>query len=171
MNAIADPPIRTRTVTWVDPEDVRKPVTEMAGVEWMRAIISGNAAPPPSAELLGVTLDEAEEGRVVFSLGPGEHLYNPMGTVHGGFISTLADFALTGAILSKLGPGELAVTLDLKLTFLRPATIASGRLTAAAEVVFLGGAVGASKCDVIDANGVLIATGTATCQVRRPKAA
>lgn len=36
---------------------------------------------------------EVESGKAVFAGTPGEHTYNPIGTVHGGYAATLLDSA------------------------------------------------------------------------------
>lgn len=166
---LLEAPARTRTVSWADPIEVSGASIGKSGLEWLESVIRGESAPPPSAQLLGIDIEAASDGSATFSIGPGEFLYNPMGTVNGGIISTLADYALTAAVMTRLGAGEGAVTLDLRLTFVRPATVANGRLRATGEVEHLGGSVGVTRCTVIDEFGTLIATGTATCQVRRPK--
>ena len=51
---------------------------------------------------LGFELVEVEAGRAVFAGTPGEHAYNPIGTVHGGYAATLLDSACGCAVHSQL---------------------------------------------------------------------
>ena len=72
---------------------------------------SGGCSPgePPShpiAELLGARMTEVEEGRVVWQAVPGEEYYNPIGTVHAGFTTTLLDSAMGTAFVSLAGRGR-----------------------------------------------------------------
>jgi hypothetical protein len=45
---------------------------------------------------------EVESGKAVFAGTPGEHAYNPIGTVHGGYAATLLDSACGCAVHSQL---------------------------------------------------------------------
>ncbi|MFD8704073.1 PaaI family thioesterase [Kitasatospora sp. NPDC059648] len=47
-------------------------------------------------------MTEVKPGTVVFEGEAGDHLFNPMNTVHGGYLATLLDSALGCAMLSKL---------------------------------------------------------------------
>src|SRR5690606_13789555 len=96
---------RTRIVTWDDPMIPARRATEMRGIDFLRTIIAGDIPAPPIAHLLGMRLVEVEEGRAVFTVEPGEHLYNPIGTVHGGVACTLLDSALGCAVQSTLDAG------------------------------------------------------------------
>jgi len=49
---------------------------------------------PGIGETLNIRLIEVNDGRVVFEATPDIHVYNPLGTVHGGFAATMLDFAL-----------------------------------------------------------------------------
>ena len=73
-------PSRTLTVTWRDPTGAGRQARprRAAGSTSCAAIISRRAAhTAPIQELLGFSLDEAEEGRVVFSLEPGRTALQP----------------------------------------------------------------------------------------------
>jgi hypothetical protein len=63
---------RTLTVTWQDPAELAGKARSSSGLEFLRAIVDGELPPAPIQELLGFALEEAEEGRVVFSIEPGE---------------------------------------------------------------------------------------------------
>ena len=74
---------RSRTITWEDPLETLAR-RGMSGLEYLRAIGEGRLPGAPIAELMGFDGLEAEEGRVVFGVVPGEYHYNPIGVVHGG---------------------------------------------------------------------------------------
>jgi acyl-coenzyme A thioesterase PaaI-like protein len=46
---------------------------------------------PPIGETLEFALVELERGRVVFDWSPSRKVFNPMGSVHGGYAATLLD--------------------------------------------------------------------------------
>jgi uncharacterized protein (TIGR00369 family) len=127
----------------------------------------GEAVPqPPIAELLGMQVREIGSGRAVFDLeaDPARHA-NPMGTLHGGVLCTLADSAMGMAYADTLGDDETFATLELKINFLRP--VWRGRLVATARVVQAGRSVGLTECDVVDDKGRLVARASSTCMTLR----
>ena len=63
---------RTVTVSWSDPSELAGRAAALSGVDFLRAIVAGELPRAPIQELLGFELVEADEGRVVFELEPGE---------------------------------------------------------------------------------------------------
>ena len=53
-------------------------------------------------ESLNFDFVEVDAGRAVFAGIPGDHAYNPIGTVHGGYAATLLDSACGCAVHSRL---------------------------------------------------------------------
>jgi len=47
-------------------------MTTLSGLDYMRAIASGEIEQPPMAQLLGFGVVEVEEGRAIFTADPGE---------------------------------------------------------------------------------------------------
>jgi acyl-coenzyme A thioesterase PaaI-like protein len=76
----------------------------MSGLDVLQRIADGRFPPPPIAELLGFRPVVIENGRAVFVATPDARLYNPIGSVHGGYAATLLDF-LHGLRASPL-PGR-----------------------------------------------------------------
>ena len=68
----------------------------------------------------------AEPGRIVMELEPDESLENTIGLLHGATAAALLDTAMGCAISTMLPAGQTSVTLDLKLTYLRPLSVRSG---------------------------------------------
>ena len=69
-------------------------------------------------------------------LDPDESLENTIGLLHGATAAALLDTAM-GCAIATMQP-EASVTLDLKLTYLRPLSVRSGRVSAEGKVVKLG---------------------------------
>jgi len=86
-----------------------------------------------------------------------------MGTVHGGVFCDIADAAMGVAFASPLGVHQSFTTLELKINFSRP--VWESMLQAKASVTSRGKTVGLIECDVIDANGGLMARASSTCLV------
>jgi acyl-CoA thioesterase len=80
-----------------------------------------------------------------------EHL-NGIGTVHGGAIFTLADFAFAVAANSH---GRVTVAINVSITFMKAAT--SGTLIAIAKEVSLNPKIASYTVNIINDDGELIA--------------
>ena len=124
-------PPRIRTYSWSDPKINAVELGRRSGLDVLRAISSGELPPPPIMHTLGYDGLDAREGEVTFMLTPEEFHYNPLGTVHGGVLSTLLDSAAGCAVHSTLPGGYGYTSLDLSVKFLRPVTVDSGRLRCA----------------------------------------
>src|SRR5215212_7688715 len=83
------------------------------GLSQLRALIASGRR-PGIAVSLQFTLVEVERGRAVFAGTPGDHAYNPIGTVHGGYAATLLDSACGCAAHSCLSETQGYTTLELK---------------------------------------------------------
>lgn len=120
---------------------------------------------PPAAELVGFRMLSFGDGESRFEMDAGRRHHNPMGTVHGGILCTLADSAMGMAFASTLGEGETFTTLEIKVNYLRP--VFEGKLFASAKVVHRGRTVGLVECDVTTEDGKLAARAVSTCSVLR----
>ena len=161
---------RTRTFSWDDPLIGAQVAPTMSGLAFLQAIARGELPAPPIMLLLNIGFQAAEEGRVVFSVEPAEYHYNPIGMVHGGLASTLCDSAMGCAIQSTLPVGVGYTTLELKINFVRPLTVASGLVLCEGKVINVGGRVATAEARVTDRAGKLYAHATTTCLIMRPPA-
>ena len=159
---------RTRTVTWLDPSLGVEAGTTLTGVEYLRAMARGDAPPPPLALLMGFTLDEVNEGKVTMSVVPAEFHYNPMGVVHGGLAATLFDSALGCAVQSMLPPAHAAPTLQLQINYIRPITIATGKVQCSGEIIHMGKRSATAEGRLTDSSGKLYAHATGTFVITGP---
>ena len=137
----------------------------MSGLEFFRKMLIGELPPPPMIDLLGITLAEVDEGRVVFTATCEERFYNGTGVAHGGFAATLLDTALGCAINSAMPAGRRFTTLELQVNLTRPITKEAGLLQCEAHVVHVGGRTATSEGRITDRHGKLYAHGTTTCIV------
>jgi len=125
------------------------------------AILRGERETFPIAKLLGMVLTALEPGRAVFTMSVDERFHNPLGTLHGGVYTDLADAAMGWAYAATLGEGESFTTVELKLNFLRAVRV--GTITAEAKVVKGGSTIGYVECEVHDGDGKLVAKAASTC--------
>lgn len=141
---------------------------EMAGIDYLRAIASGEIPRPPIAWSLGFQLAEVEEGRAVFTMEPAEYHYNPIGVVHGGVAATLCDSAMGSALHSLLPKGVGYTTVELKINLLRPITLTTGPVRCEGTVIHAGSRTALTEARLTDAAGKLLAHATSTCMILRP---
>jgi len=151
-----------RLVEWQTPGPAAKVSAAMSGMEAMRAIRDGILPPPPLARLIGFRMTVVEPQRIVMELDPDESLENTIGLLHGATAAALLDTAMGCAISTMLPAGQASVTLDLKLTYLRPLSVRSGTIQAEGKVIKLGRQTSYTEGFVRDGAGHLAVHATAT---------
>jgi uncharacterized protein (TIGR00369 family) len=134
------------------------------GFEQLRAMLAGDVK-APMGETLGFRLVEVERGQVVFEGAPDRRVYNPLGSVHGGYAATLLDSACGLAVHSQLEANRGHTTLELKVSYLRGLTDRSGTVRATGRVVSAGRRVAFAEATLHDGDGQLCATATSTLLV------
>ncbi|WEJ97800.1 MAG: PaaI family thioesterase [Candidatus Sphingomonas phytovorans] len=138
--------------------------TAMSGIEQLRAMIATDAQ-PPIGRTMDFSLVEIDEGRAVFEGNPDMRVYNPIGSVHGGYAATLLDSACGIAVHSKLAPGQGYTTLELKVSYVRGMTVDTGVVRAEGVVISMGRRVAFAEAKLTDASGRILATATSTLLV------
>ncbi|MGV9499401.1 PaaI family thioesterase [Streptomyces sp. NPDC003642] len=156
---------RSRTFDWEDPRVSAGAVARHSGLAFLREILDGRLPAPPIARALGFTLEEAEHGRAVFALVPGEEHYNPIGSVHGGVYATLLDSAAGCAVQSALPLGTAYTSIDLNVKFLRPVTVDSGKIRAVGTILNLGRRTALAQAELRDSDDRLLAHATSSCML------
>jgi uncharacterized protein (TIGR00369 family) len=156
-------PVRRRDVTWEDPLVSAALARDLSGLEYLLAIAEGRIARPPIAVLLGMSILVVERGHVVFGLDVGEHLYNPIGSVHGGVFCTLLDSAMGCAVHASLDRGQAYTTLELKVNIVKALTTKTPSVVATGQVVSAGRRVITASGQITGPDGVLYAHATTTC--------
>lgn len=114
----------------------------------------------PYNKLLGMDLAEMRVGFAAVRLKMRDELRQPHGTLHGGATASVIDTAMAFAVVSMLGEGERASTVDLTVHYLRPVT--SGEITCTARVVRGGRNLLTVSAEVVNAEEKLIATALST---------
>jgi uncharacterized protein (TIGR00369 family) len=136
--------------------------TASTGLDQIRAAFAAGGFARGIGRTLGLAGESAEAGLVVLIGNPTEDHYNPLGTVHGGYAATMLDGAIALAVHTSLPAGTGYSTLDLKVTYLRPMTAASGPIRAEGRIVHLGRRVAAADGRLTDREGRLCAIASAT---------
>ena len=140
-------------------------VAGKTGKEILQAIIDGKLPQPPISQTMSFWITEVGDGFAVFEGEPGQHLLNPMRSVHGGWALTLIDSVGGCAGHSLLPAGSGYTTIETKGNFARPITKDTGRVRAEARVVSQGRQVISSEARVLSRDGKVLAHGTTTILV------
>ncbi|MDQ8046035.1 MAG: PaaI family thioesterase [Solirubrobacteraceae bacterium] len=159
---------RAKTVEWWDPIANAKKGAELAGIDYLRAMMAGELPPPPISRLFGFSLVEVADGLAHFAGVPDESAYNPIGIVHGGTVCTLLDSAIGCAVQTQLPAGVGYTSIDLTVSYLRPVHATTGAISAIGTVTKPGRRVAFAEAKVVDSAGKLIATATGSCLIMGP---
>jgi uncharacterized protein (TIGR00369 family) len=132
--------------------------TDAALLEYVRTLGVGDLGRRMGIEIVSVTRD-----RLVANM-PVEGNTQPYGLLHGGASVVLAE--TLGSIGSAIhaGPGRVAVGIEVSATHHRAAR--SGRVTAVATPVSLGGTLATWAIEVSDDTGRRTCTARLTCLLR-----
>jgi uncharacterized protein (TIGR00369 family) len=122
----------------------------------------------PIARLIGFKIEKAQKGVVTCVLRAGKKHENTRGTMHGGVLCDLADAAMGYAFLTCLAKGQSGVTVELKISFLKPVR-RGDTLRAEAKTLSRGKSLYFLECEIRNRGGELAAKASATCKVTSPK--
>ncbi|MEX1253260.1 MAG: PaaI family thioesterase [Dehalococcoidia bacterium] len=139
--------------------------TVRTGLDVLREVAEGNGpVPMPNCSaLLGWEAISLEPGRVLVRFNARDEFCNPQGTVQGGFLAAMLDDAMGPAIFSLLDAGQAAPTLEMKVTYLRPAR--PGPLVAEGRVAHRTSAIAFLEGTLMREDSEVIATATATARI------
>src|ERR1700743_2822092 len=89
----------------------------MPGIDFLRAMFAGKFPSPPIMQTIEPFDYTIEPGVVSFFCVPGFRHYNPIGSVHGGYATTLLDSAMGLAVHSTLPAGTGHTTPGIEARF------------------------------------------------------
>ena len=137
--------------------------TERTGFFW--DVIEGQRPQPPIAKLLGFKLlhVDPEQGTIRIEFEAKPEFLNSAGQVQGGMLAAMLDDTMATALVARLPPGQFAPTLELKTSFIAPASV--GKLIGEGHVVHMGKSIAFLEGKLTDESGRLIATATATARI------
>lgn len=144
-------------------------VAHMTGLEIVEAMGTGALPMPPIAGVMPIDPVSCAEGSVEFRATPEARFYNPMGTVHGGWMMTMLDTAMGVAALTTLAKGQTYTSIDTSVRFIRPLFETSGEMRIAGRVVSRGRTVITVDGLIEDGKGRTVATGTSSCLIIHPR--
>ncbi|HKZ40251.1 MAG TPA: PaaI family thioesterase [Candidatus Hodarchaeales archaeon] len=133
--------------------------------KYIRDLVDGKIPQPPIGRLIGMRLVSCTPKETIFVIDSAdEKHHNPMGTVHGGIFTDIADGAMGMAVAATLGEGQSFTTINLSMQFFRP-VVTSRPLTAKARVVHTGKTIVYAECDVYNDQWKIVAKGASTCKI------
>lgn len=139
----------------------------MRNLQKLAYVAEKNIPSCSAASAIGYRVLEVEEGRVMIGLDKTDHLHNPLGTVHGGIISLIADAAMSYSLSTTLDENELFTTIELKVNFLKAVT--NQALKAEGKIIKRGSRISLLECNVTDEEDNLVAHSTSTCIILKKK--
>lgn len=127
--------------------------------------VEGRTPMPRAAATLGLEFIDAdsEKRTIELAFAAREDFTNPSGNVLGAFVAAMLYDTVGPALLATLEPDQFQSTLELNVSFLRP--VRPGRVVGKGRVVHRDGDLAFLEASLVDSQGVLIATATATAQV------
>jgi uncharacterized protein (TIGR00369 family) len=140
-----------------------------SGLQFIEAMLAGEVPPPPITTTLRFRLVEANHGHAVFQGTPAFEHYNPLGSVHGGWMATLLDSCVGCAVHTLLPQGKAYTTLELKVNFVKGLTDRVPLVRAIGDVIHSGSRVATAEGRLVGADGTLYAHATTTCLIFDPR--
>jgi uncharacterized protein (TIGR00369 family) len=134
----------------------------------LEMVAKGHFPPPPAASLLGLDLLEVGDGLTRFGFTPDQRFNNGQGGVHGGILATVADFALSTAVVTVAPPNATVVTTNLSVAYLRPVRTDDPPVTAVGRVVHRGNTLVYAEAVLTDGDGRELVRASATCRLSIP---
>ncbi len=121
----------------------------------------------PCHHLLGrrVLRAERDSGTSELTFEAPESFTNGMGNVQGGFLAVMLDSAMGAALATVLAEGEAPPTLEMKVSFIKPAKV--GTIVGTARVVHRSRSVAFVEGELHCPAGNLLARGTVTATIIR----
>ena len=104
------------------------------------------------AKHCGIELMEVSDGKAIVKMTIGKHHLNGVGTVHGGALFTIADFAFAVASNSH---GQIAMSINASMNYFK--AVLDGTLTAEAKEISLSPKLATYTVEITNQDKELIA--------------
>lgn len=149
------------------PVGVARPeqIAGKSGLQVFEAMLAGELPRAPITTTLDFWLVEVGAGHAEFQGKPAFGHYNPLGSVHGGWMATLLDSCVGCAVHTLLPPGKAYTTLELKVNFVKALSDRVPLVRAVGDVIHAGGRVATAQGRLVAPDGTLFAHATTTCLI------
>ncbi len=115
----------------------------------------------PVSRELGFILRERSAATSTVEMSPRREFLQLEGVVQGGILSALADAAAVSCFYPDLDKAETTTSIELKMSFLRPALAGKGPILARAKAIHRGRKIGLAEVELLQ-DEKLIAKGSFT---------
>jgi uncharacterized protein (TIGR00369 family) len=140
-------------------------VAGLSGLEIFHAISAGELPAVPIGETVDIWPMGFGPGWFVFQGRPSARFFNPMGSIHGGWIATILDSALGCCVQTTVPVGGTYTTAELKVSYLRALTPAVPLVRAVAQIINAGRRLGFAEARLLGPDGKVYAHATTTCLI------
>jgi uncharacterized protein (TIGR00369 family) len=107
---------------------------------------------------------DPQRGRITVSFQARPDFCNLIGSVQGGMLTAMLDLAMSFAVLCSLEDGHVVPSLEIKTTFIAPAS--HGAIVGEGIMIRRGRSIAFMEGRLTDIDGNLLSTASATGQIR-----
>lgn len=136
-----------------------------SGLEIMTEMMSGVLPYAECAESLHYCAIKIEHGYALFQGATARGQLNPMGTIHGGWMSSILDSAIGCAVLSSLPAGHVYSTTVLEVRYLKFLTLKVPRIRVEARLTRAEKRDAFAEAYMYGPDDTVYAQATATCRL------
>lgn len=140
-------------------------VAAMTPMDFFDGIGRGDLPSPPINAVLDFTPVQWASGLFVFQGTPDQRHYNPLGSVHGGYIATLLDSCMGCAVHTLLKTGQGYTTADLRVSYIRALRSEVGPVRAEGRIIHVGRSTALAEGRLYDVDERLYAVASTTCLI------
>ncbi|MDH4466827.1 MAG: PaaI family thioesterase [Bacteriovoracaceae bacterium] len=138
-------------------------MTNSLRMDHFQKLITGEFPQTAYAKLLGMQLTKIGSGTATVEMDVNIlQLANPLGALHGGAVTSLADHSMGIAYLSLLPDTEVFGTIELKINLLKMINT-DCKLISHAAVLKNGKSIGVVEATVTMLDGTIVAKSISTC--------
>ncbi|MDY0779835.1 PaaI family thioesterase [Tenacibaculum sp. IB213877] len=154
-----------RTYNWEDPLESVKEGLLLSGLDYMESMHKGSLPVPPILKTIDFKIQNVEKANISFEFIPQTFHYNPIGSVHGGVITTVLDSAIGCTIHSMLAKGYGYTTVEIKVNFIKKITIETGKMITDCKIIHKGRTTALVEASLKDKQGKIYAHAVSTCMI------
>lgn len=136
-----------------------------SGLEIMQEMMRGELPYAECAKSLSFCAIKADAGYALFQGTTSRSQLNPMGIVHGGWISSVLDSASGCAVLSTLPPGAIYSTIGLDVKYRKFLTLKTVRVRAEARVTRVEGRDAFAEATLFGPDDTVFAEASSRCRL------
>jgi uncharacterized protein (TIGR00369 family) len=136
-----------------------------SGLEIMQAMMKGELPCAECENSLRYCAIKVAPGHALFQGATSRSQRSPMGTIHGGWISSMLDSVLGCAVMTTLSPGILYSTTALEVKYLKFLTLKTLRVRAEAKVREVEGRDVSAEAILFGPDGTLFARASTMCRL------